>query len=278
MSKEEYESRQKESEAVAKSVYLPLLGVVDTDYSYSSLIMQRLYGSAGAPGSGFPGAGVFFSYLFFPFLPHHLHCPAVPPSSQIYGRQHSERIKKFPFEEDKVVRKPSPSTANRQWRHELDHDAESVFWLLLYWVVLAQPARLGIYWVVLAQPIRTGLLRSLCAEESLEELMHSAYQPLFPLLRNLAAILIVDRHWLDESETQNDPEYVPEAFQHSILQFILDHRDQEFMTREVEPEPRKVEQVGQNPDLLSTASSRTRRGETKIIGNGHPPDPRGNVG
>ena len=33
------------------------LSVVYTDYSYSSPIMQRLYGSAGAPGGGFPGAG-----------------------------------------------------------------------------------------------------------------------------------------------------------------------------------------------------------------------------
>ena len=171
----------------------------------------------------------------------------------------------------KVVCKPSPDSVNRQWRHEL-HDVKSVFWLLLYWVVLAQPAQLGKeeinanIWTGLmgsSVKLRTGLLRSLCAEKSLEELMHSVYQRLFPLLRNLATILIVDRHWLDESETRNDPEYVSEAFQCLILQFILDHRDEEFMTREVEPEHRKSDQVGQNPNLLSTASSRRDQNNRK---------------
>jgi hypothetical protein len=41
-----------------------------------------------------------------------------------------------------------------------------------------------------------------------------------------------------------------------ILQFMLDNCEEEFMTRKVDPEPRKVEQVGQNPNLLSTTGSR----------------------
>ena len=26
-----------------------------------------------------------------------------------------------------------------KWRHEIEHDAESVFWLLLYWAMVVQP-------------------------------------------------------------------------------------------------------------------------------------------
>jgi hypothetical protein len=38
------------------------------------------------------------------------------------------------------VWKAAPSEdSTSQCRHELDHDAESVFWLLVYWIVQVQP-------------------------------------------------------------------------------------------------------------------------------------------
>jgi len=172
--------------------------------------------------------------------------PAVPPCPKTYASYHPDRIKKFPVEEDKVVRKPSTDSVNRQWRHELDHDAESVFWLLLYWLVLAQPGQSQKE--VIGMPMSQGVL--------LHGLTHSVYQPMLPLLRDLAAILVVDRYWLDESETRNHPEYVPEAFQRLILQFMLDNCDEEFMMKQVDFQCQKVEVVGQNPNLLSAASSR----------------------
>jgi len=103
---------------------------------------------------------------------------------------------------------------------------------------------------------RITMLETLALGRSLTSLTHSVYQALSPLPSKLAAIFIIDQHWLDNSETRNHPEYAPEVFQHLILQFILDNRDEEFMTRKVEPDPREVKQVGQNPNLLSTASSR----------------------
>jgi len=157
-----------------------------------------------------------------------------------------------------VVRKPSTDSVNRQWRHELDHDAESILWLLLNWVVLAQPVQspkelIGMpTWSMLMGEVdyRIAMLQGLALGGSLTGLTHSVYQPLLPLLSKLAAIFIIDRHWLDDSETRNHPEFAPEAFQRLILQFILDNRHEEFMTREVEPEPREVEKV------LSITSSR----------------------
>jgi hypothetical protein len=111
----------------------------------------------------------------------------------------------------------SPDNANRLWRHELDHDAESV--LLLYWIP------------------------------------HSVYEPVFFLLSGLAAILLVDRHWLDESVTRNDPEYVPEAFQHLILQFILNNCDKKFMMEPVALQFRLVEVTRLNLSLPDTEDS-----------------------
>jgi len=192
------------------------------------------------------------------------HVPAVPPSPHIYSLHHPDRVKNFPSKGRILVEEASPDSINRQWRHELDHDAESILWLLLYWVVLAQPVQspkelIGMpTWTLLMGQVesRITMLETLALGRSLTGLTHSVYQALLPLLSKLAAIFIIDRHWLDNSETRNHPEYAPEAFQRLVLQFILDTRDEEFMTRKVEPEPREVEQVGQNPNLLSTASSR----------------------
>jgi len=190
--------------------------------------------------------------------------PAVPHSPKSYASYHPDRIKKFPFKGRILVEEASPDSVNRQWRHELDHDAESILWLLLYWVVLAQPVQSPKELIVMPTwsqlmgevDSRIAMLQTLALGGSLKGLTHSVYQPLLPLLNKLAAIFNIDRHWLDDSETRNHPEYAPEAFQRLILQFILDNRHEEFMTREVEPEPREVEKIGQNPNLLSTTSSR----------------------
>ena len=190
--------------------------------------------------------------------------PPVPNSPEIYACHHPDRIKAFPSKGRLLVESASPDSVNRQWRHELDH-AESVFWLLLYWVVGAQPAKRekeeinANIWTGLtgsSVKLRTGLLRSLSEEESLEELTHSAFRPLLPLLSNLAAFLVVDRHWLDKTEARDNEQYIPEAFQRLILQFILDNRFEEFMTQRVDRRFRQVQVISQNLSLPGTGSSR----------------------
>ena len=57
---------------------------------------------------------------------------------------------------------------------------------------------------------------------SLTGATHSVYQPLWPLLKDLAAILNADRHWAKPSTPHNDPGYVNDTFQCLIFQFILD--------------------------------------------------------
>jgi hypothetical protein len=70
--------------------------------------------------------------------------------------------------------------------------------------------------------------------------MHSFYAPLHSLIVDLARILAVDRHWLDESNPRNDPAYVGEAFQRLILKFILSNRNKAFMVHQTEVKFRKV--------------------------------------
>jgi len=136
------------------------------------------------------------------------------------------------------------TTESSQWGHELDHDTESVFWLLLYWVVGAQPENQekelingGIWFNLMGSTEdRIRLLRS-----TLDGATHSVYHPLWPLLNKLAAILDVDRCWVKPSDPRKDPGYINEAFQRLILQFILEHRNEEFMHCQVGSQRRHPE-------------------------------------
>ncbi|KAI0294964.1 hypothetical protein BC826DRAFT_1009694 [Russula brevipes] len=67
----------------------------------------------------------------------------VPESPEPYSRYHPDRIKKFPLLPRERKEPPPTDSTKPKWRHELDHDTESVFWLLLYWVVCAQPTESG---------------------------------------------------------------------------------------------------------------------------------------
>jgi hypothetical protein len=74
-------------------------------------------------------------------------------------------------------------------------------------------------------------------------LIHSFYERLKPLIKDLAAILFIDRCWLPSPDPRRDTGYVTEAFQRLILNFIIDNRDEEFMHRRVETTFRKVKNL-----------------------------------
>ena len=69
--------------------------------------------------------------------------PAVPESPESYTLHHLDRIEKFPQCEELLINPKKLEMSNNDqsqgWAHELEHDAESVFWLLVYWAVVAQP-------------------------------------------------------------------------------------------------------------------------------------------
>ena len=66
--------------------------------------------------------------------------PKTPNSSGPYAKAHPDRVRKFPIAERKCI---DPETVDdephNKWRHKLEHDAESVFWLILYWAMVVQP-------------------------------------------------------------------------------------------------------------------------------------------
>jgi len=194
--------------------------------------------------------------------------PTVPESPECYARNHSDRIKDFP-EKTKILINPDELDQQSQddgWRHELDHDVESVFWLLLYWAMVAQPkGRQGKIeyiraddWTSLLGDFeqRNDLVCRLSSGKPRKNLRltHSDYKPLRPLISSLAAILVVDRHWLPESDVRKRPGYICEAFQRLILQFIVSNRNEKFMTCPLGDTLRPVEEVPQSQALTTTPS------------------------
>jgi hypothetical protein len=167
----------------------------------------------------------------------------------------------FPEEIEELVdpRKLKNQSQDDKWRHELDHDVESVFWLLLYWAMVAQPeGHTGGYihsssWSSLLGDSRDRghFVFSLSSGDPPRNLTHSVYEPLWPLIRSLAAFLVVDRHWLSESSRKR-PDYICEAFQRLILQFLVSKRSEDFMTCRVGDSLRQVQWVAQSQALSTT--------------------------
>ncbi|KAG8906203.1 hypothetical protein FRB99_007419, partial [Tulasnella sp. 403] len=197
--------------------------------------------------------------------------PPIPPAPEQYANHYRDtRLRRFPETPVALFQAPAkPESA--PWRHELDHDVESVFWLMLYWAMTAQPPGgqpqpiVTSSWSSLTGGVmaRDGLLNNLSRGSVDAGTFHSTFQPhLAHLFKSLARILSsVDRHWLDKSETRNDPEYFAEAFQRLILQFLINHpsdnNDNGFMDVKINENPRESERHIRLEPLSSTSNQRS---------------------
>jgi hypothetical protein len=200
--------------------------------------------------------------------------PKLPKSPECYASAHRERIKDFPEASDILVDPFELKNQSQEdtWRHELDHDVESVFWLLLYWAMVMQPeGRPTVYidpdtWTSLLGNFKSRerlvLVLGLSSHDRPDNLTHPVYEPLWPLIRSLAAILRVDRHWLPENDVRKRPEYICEAFQRLILEFIVSNRDEDFMTCRVGDTLRQLKPVPES-QALSTTPSQQRDGSER---------------
>jgi len=177
-----------------------------------------------------------------------------PTSPECYAKVHPERTSGSKAKDITVNPRNVDLSEAYIWRHELDHDVESVFWLLLYWAMVAQPKggqTENIHsssWSSLLGDVndRERLLHGFCSGDSPRNLTHSVYAPLWPLIQNLAEILKVDKRWVPKDDVRRRPEYICEAFQRLILQFIISNRDKGFMTCPVDNSLRSVKVVAQS--------------------------------
>jgi hypothetical protein len=206
--------------------------------------------------------------------------PGIPNSPDVYTTAHPDRVEKFPSlmkpNIDSDVIAENEKNHHGGWRHELEHDAESVFWLLLYWAMVAQPEsshKEKIHagsWDDLNgnHEARDRLIKSLLSNMS-PNLAHSFYDPLRPLIKDLAAILVIDSHWLPASDPRKDRYYITEAFQRLILDFIIKNRDKEFMDCRIDKTFRDVHSIqkfGASSSTHNQSSDAASRGGIESVG------------
>ncbi|KAI0278005.1 hypothetical protein BGY98DRAFT_1097048 [Russula aff. rugulosa BPL654] len=157
--------------------------------------------------------------------PVYARVPKIPDYPDSYAKVHPDRVKRFPSraqEEKKLAIDPDDIDVNEQddgWRHELEHDTESVFWLLLYWAMVVQPEDCPEETIhspswgnLLGDSGDRQTFTEMLSKRTPTNLTHSFYEPLRPLIMDLADILVIDRRWLPASDRRNDLYYLNEAF------------------------------------------------------------------
>ena len=163
------------------------------------------------------------------------------------------------------------------WTHELRHDAESVFWLLVWWAprdnpILHGPSqiRCDIYgYLVGVDPAmgKDNLAYFMAELAEGQSWLDPEYQELEPLFRQMARQLDGDLCWAEYGapKEMEDPEFLHEALQRITFNFLMEHRTKWFMRldrhslhREIEPQYR-LHAEGQ-----FTASTRKRTHSTMV--------------
>ena len=189
--------------------------------------------------------------------------PQLEAARGVYEHQYPERLPSFPpnvktyHETDRTSLLPS-------FQHKLRYDAESVFWLFVWWSLQIRPAG-----STSEDFLPTKCWNDLTSESDGRDafiyrnfpkgVLHPDYQPLEALLKQMASHLKGD-HGLIQSRWH--PEYLHEVFQRLILEFLFANYDEEFMDLETHDEFRKVKvAIGVSQSSYTSTGKRKREEE-----------------
>ena len=131
--------------------------------------------------------------------------PKTPNSPGPYAKAHPDHVRKFPIAKRTFIDPEAVDDKSRNsWRHKLKHDAESIFWLILYWAMVMQPKKCLREKISVASWSnlngdyieREALIREIrhLPESDSRGLTHSFYNPLLPLIKDLTTIILIDSH------------------------------------------------------------------------------------
>jgi hypothetical protein len=170
--------------------------------------------------------------------------PLSPECLALYRAVHEDRLNLFPDHTDpeffRVAIDGEAPEDRRNFAHKLRHDGESIFWLLVWWFLLAQgpgaTAPTTIFDGSWRNFTRTDADRR--QVEIIPEMLDPAYAGIFPLLEGLGNVLTSgDLHYARAPPFTHD-EFLHESFQRIILNFIVKHQGDEFMCLRKHQSPR----------------------------------------
>ncbi|KAJ8514841.1 hypothetical protein ONZ45_g7681 [Pleurotus djamor] len=165
----------------------------------------------------------------------------IPRAPQIYELKHKDRVDRFQPSASHGL--PQQATL-KPWKHDLEHDTESVFWVLFYWLMAAWP--LGEKKESINRAAWTSFTDNYGARQNIlfnlqPDAFHSAYSPAFSMIQDMAYVIASDRSWLSEQDPRDCPDYALEAFQRLMLRFILDKGVEAVLNKTVDTEnPRRA--------------------------------------
>jgi hypothetical protein len=138
--------------------------------------------------------------------------PQLKATGDVYEHQYPKRLQDFPLDEKFSHEQLEPSPLS-PFQHQLRYDAESVFWLFVWWSSQIRPAESkseDLLPTVYCTLLTAGMD---CRERFIHPsfpagILHADYQPLEVLLKQMATHLKGD-HSLDPS--RQHPEYLHNA-------------------------------------------------------------------
>lgn len=167
-----------------------------------------------------------------------------------------------------------------KWTHNLQHDAESSFWLLTWWAIHIRAPDTGSSGppsLVPTQPWdyltsididskedeRDRFLARMIAGSL--EWIDPYYAQLHPLFKRMATQVRGDLHWISKAgsvpDYMREPDVMHEALQRIILEFLMDNQDQPFMHQARHPDFRVAPQ--RHLDVSNSRDSRPGSGKSK---------------
>lgn len=201
------------------------------------------------------------TYSFFPI-------PSLTNGKELYQKHLQKRLDKFnnPMEKEEYRNSKEPLKLD-PFIHKLRYDAESVFWLLIYWAMQAQPddkkyPEEGInstYWRDLtseqADTVTVDCRSTLL--EVPEDIFHTSYAQLRPLFTQMAECL-KGEGFFEEFDCKKEDEYLHEALQRLIFDFLVTNIDEPFLTLKKSSNPRKPKKTP-NRQQLTKDQVKSRR-------------------
>ncbi|PPQ85293.1 hypothetical protein CVT25_010066 [Psilocybe cyanescens] len=174
----------------------------------------------------------------------------VPEPSLTYQQCQPERTKLFDNIRTDYLYPGDAILTRHEWRHELYHDAESIFWIIFYWFILANPEsgdtdqkiKVGdwFYFVDTSDCVSRNLLLLGLATDLIGTVLHSTFSPALMLLSDLAQAVYPGPYYLAKDNPRSRPDFVHEVFQRAILNFIIKHKDKDFISLEIGPKFRRL--------------------------------------
>jgi hypothetical protein len=201
----------------------------------------------------------------------------APEAYGAYGAAVPDRLRAFPKNIERLYRLPNDIRHN-PFKHELQYDAESVFWLLLWWAISAYPADVAADDKKIDDRVWDALTKKQDADEDprerfvdkpLDNILHPSYKHLETLLEEMAWQLRGDHEKgeaqlkkqdanYEEDQSRKHPDYLHEAFQRLIIKFLFANYHEEFMTMTKGPDFRKHVEVA--PMVANLSSAQVSKG------------------